>query len=106
MIYIKILRTFCNIFLIVLLLRIYVNSIPRYVSLSSHHHFTLKKPCCSFNEKTLKADKLRLSSWILKYYSERVHTPRSSLERNASWEADKESTYSASRMNACKKEKI
>ena len=41
-----------------------------------------------------------------KYYSERVHTPRSSLERNASWEADKESTYSASRMNACKKEKI
>lgn len=63
-------------------------------------------PCCSFNEKTLKADKLRLSSWIFKYCSERVHTPRSSLERNASWEADKESTYSASRMNACKKEKI
>ena len=72
-------------------------------------HITIllkKKPCCSFNEKTLKADKLRLSSWIFKYYSERVHTPRSSLERNASWEADKESTYSASRMNACKKEKI
>lgn len=68
--------------------------------------FYLKKPCCSFNEKTLKADKLRLSSWLFKYYSERVHTPRSSLERNASWEADKESTYSASRMNACKKEKI
>ena len=77
------------------------------MSLFLHITILLKKNLVAPSmKKTLKADKLRLSSWLFKYYSERVHTPRSSLERNASWEADKESTYSASRMNACKKEKI